>query len=124
MGPRGVPTYPLGIAERWHRNLPSLAKKQNPGDEVKKEDAAVNAMKEGLTVGGHKVYAAVFEGGMGYRRDNTSGVATGDAAETIYMVASGCPARTTIPITASTVSNSRHSPSVLAGFRQPAQECA
>ena len=32
MGPRGVPTYPLGIAERWHRNLPSLAKERNPGD--------------------------------------------------------------------------------------------
>jgi hypothetical protein len=30
MGPRGVPTYPLGIAERWHRNLPSLAKERNP----------------------------------------------------------------------------------------------
>jgi hypothetical protein len=26
MMPQGVPTYPLGIAERWHRNLPSLAK--------------------------------------------------------------------------------------------------
>jgi hypothetical protein len=31
MGPRGVPTYPLGFAERWHRNLPSLAKERNPG---------------------------------------------------------------------------------------------
>ena len=30
MGPRGVPTYPLGIAERWHRNLPSRAKERNP----------------------------------------------------------------------------------------------
>jgi hypothetical protein len=28
-GPRGVP-YPLGIAERWHRNLPFLAKERNP----------------------------------------------------------------------------------------------
>ena len=35
MGPRGVPTYPLGIAERWHRNLPSLAKERNPGSKVK-----------------------------------------------------------------------------------------
>jgi hypothetical protein len=24
-------TDPLGIAERWHRNLPSLAKERNPG---------------------------------------------------------------------------------------------
>ena len=30
MGPRGAPTYLLGIAKRWHRNLPSLAKEQNP----------------------------------------------------------------------------------------------
>jgi hypothetical protein len=30
MGPRGAPTYPLGIAERWHRNLPSLKKERNP----------------------------------------------------------------------------------------------
>jgi hypothetical protein len=30
MGPRGVPTCPLGIAERWHRNLPSLAKEHTP----------------------------------------------------------------------------------------------
>lgn len=60
-----------------------------PGGNHDKEDAPVNATRESLTVGGHKVYAAVFEGGMGYRRDNTSGIATGDAAETIYMVASG-----------------------------------
>jgi hypothetical protein len=30
MGPRGGPTYPLEIAERRHRNLPSLAKERNP----------------------------------------------------------------------------------------------
>ena len=40
-------------------------------------------------VGGHPVYAAYFEGGMGYRIDNTSGVAKDDEAETIYMVTSG-----------------------------------
>jgi hypothetical protein len=28
-GALGSPTYSLGIAERWHRNLPSLAKKRN-----------------------------------------------------------------------------------------------
>eukprot|EP01051_Picozoa_sp_SAG22_P020317 SAG22_NODE_4058_length_1402_cov_1.413661_1_plen_379_part_00 len=60
-----------------------------PGGAHKEEDAPVNATRESLSLGGHKVYAAVFEGGMGYRRDNTSGVATGDAAETMYMVASG-----------------------------------
>jgi hypothetical protein len=31
MVPRWGPTLPLGIAERWHRNLPSLAKERNPG---------------------------------------------------------------------------------------------
>jgi hypothetical protein len=30
MVPRGGPTHPPGIAERWHRNLPSLAKERNP----------------------------------------------------------------------------------------------
>ena len=30
MGPRGGPTYPLGIAERRHRNQPSLVKERNP----------------------------------------------------------------------------------------------
>ncbi|KAH8088726.1 alpha-L-arabinofuranosidase [Aureococcus anophagefferens] len=35
------------------------------------------------------VYSLYFEGGMGYRNDNTSGVAVGDEPETIYMVASG-----------------------------------
>ena len=33
MGPRGGPTYPLGIAERRHRNLPSLAEEHNPGSD-------------------------------------------------------------------------------------------
>jgi hypothetical protein len=30
MWPRGVPTYLLGIAERRHRNLPSMANERNP----------------------------------------------------------------------------------------------
>jgi hypothetical protein len=29
--PRRGYNLPLGIAERWHRNLPSLAKERNPG---------------------------------------------------------------------------------------------
>merc|ERR1719247_10907 len=40
-------------------------------------------------VGGHAVYSAYLEGGMGYRNDKTSGIATGDEAETLYMVTSG-----------------------------------
>ena len=35
------------------------------------------------------MYAAYFEGGMGYRIDKTSGVATGNDPETIYTVTSG-----------------------------------
>jgi hypothetical protein len=34
MGPREGPTYPLGIAERRHRNLPSLVKERNPGNRL------------------------------------------------------------------------------------------
>lgn len=49
----------------------------------------VNATKQRHSVGGHPIWAAVFEGGMGYRNDSTSGVATGDEPESIYMVASG-----------------------------------
>ena len=39
--------------------------------------------------GNHTAYGAWFEGGMGYRRDSTTGVATGDEPETIYAVWSG-----------------------------------
>ena len=59
------------------------------GGAVHTPDAAVNANKEKLTISGNPVYAAYFEGGMGYRNDNTNGIATGDDPETIYMVAAG-----------------------------------
>jgi hypothetical protein len=52
-------------------------------------DAPVNASRHPLFVGGNKVYGAKFEGGMGYRAVNTSGVATGNDPETIYIVTSG-----------------------------------
>jgi len=52
-------------------------------------DHGVNASKYHLTASGHRVYAAYFEGQMGYRNDKTSGVATGNSAETIYMVVQG-----------------------------------
>jgi len=48
-----------------------------------------NASADPLFVGGHAVYSAFFEGGMGFRNNETKGVATGDAPETIYMVTSG-----------------------------------
>ena len=42
-GPRGVPTYPLGIAERWHRNLQSLAKERNPAEIKRQSDRTLGA---------------------------------------------------------------------------------
>ena len=36
-------------------------------------------------VGGHTVYAAVFDAGMGYRNVNTSGIATGDEPESMCI---------------------------------------
>ena len=60
------------------------------GGSVPTADRAVDASRESLVVyGGSKVYAAYFEGGMGYRNDNTSGVAVGDEPESMYMVTSG-----------------------------------
>jgi hypothetical protein len=52
-------------------------------------DKAVIATQEKLSVGGHPVYGARFEAGMGYRNDKTSGIARGDEPESIYMVTSG-----------------------------------
>ena len=60
-----------------------------PGGAHRAEDRPTNATKDPLQLGGRRVYSAYFEGGMGYRRDNTTGIATGDEAETIYMVTSG-----------------------------------
>ena len=61
-----------------------------PGGFVKHGDQPVNATAHPVVVsGGHTVYAALFEGGMGYRNDKTSGVAVGNDPETLYMVTSG-----------------------------------
>ena len=56
------------------------------GGNHRSPDAGVNATRLPTLVGGHRVYAAYFERGDGYRNDCTSGVATGDDPETIYMV--------------------------------------
>jgi hypothetical protein len=56
------------------------------GGAVKSPDKPVNAMKAALTVGGHKVYGAAFEGGMGYRNNNAKGIAVNGEAETLYML--------------------------------------
>jgi len=60
-----------------------------PGGAHKAKDFPVNATKESLTVGGHKVYAAFFEGGMGYRIDKGNGIAQGNAPESLYAVLNG-----------------------------------
>lgn len=57
-------------------------------------DFGVNASRLPLSVGGHSVFGAYFEAGMGYRTDNLDnvpcpGVARGNEPETVYMVASG-----------------------------------
>ncbi len=59
------------------------------GGAVKTPDKEVTAGRCKVTVGGHTVYGAYFEGGMGYRNNKTLGVATGDQPESIYMVAGG-----------------------------------
>ena len=61
-----------------------------PGGNVNHADKPVNASRQPLTVdNGNKVYGAYFEGDMGYRIDNSSGIAVGNEPETIYMVISG-----------------------------------
>lgn len=53
-------------------------------------DNPVNASRHPITIGGgHKVYGAFFESGMGYRAQNTSLVAQGNDPETLYMITSG-----------------------------------
>lgn len=59
------------------------------GGACKKPLSPVGAAKDSLTIGGHSVYGAFFEGNMGYRRDVTSGVATGETPQTMYMVTRG-----------------------------------
>ena len=52
-------------------------------------DNPVNATRHPISVGGHAVFGAYFESGMGYRAQNTTRVARGNDAETLYMVTSG-----------------------------------
>eukprot|EP00935_MAST-01C_sp_MAST-1C-sp1_P001128 g1128.t1 len=61
----------------------------------------INPLREELTVGGHPVFSAYFEGGqdnrpnttgvgtIGFRCNNKNGTALGDKPESIYMVTSG-----------------------------------
>jgi non-reducing end alpha-L-arabinofuranosidase len=52
-------------------------------------DTPVNLTQSKISIGGLSAYAAVFEGGMGYRNVNTTGIATGNDPETIYYVIDG-----------------------------------
>lgn len=70
-----------------HRNHLGIAPRKDGAHHIK--DLPCNATRDKLTVGGHPVYSAYFEGGMGYRIDNSSGIAVHDQAETMYMVTSG-----------------------------------
>jgi hypothetical protein len=52
-------------------------------------DYGVNASAQPVVVGGHKVYGARFDEGMGYRNDHTTGLAVGEEPESIYAVMGG-----------------------------------
>lgn len=52
-------------------------------------DNLANAAALPLTAGGTKVYGVFVAPGTGYRRNSTSGIATGSGAQGMYMVTSG-----------------------------------
>jgi hypothetical protein len=53
------------------------------------QDTGVVANRLPVLLGGHKVYGMLFEGTMGYRDNQTTGIATGAQPESMYMVTSG-----------------------------------
>src|SRR5262249_6365534 len=52
-------------------------------------DNLANAAAASITIGGHKAYGVFVAPGTGYRNNATSGIATGSAAQGVYMVAAG-----------------------------------
>jgi hypothetical protein len=61
---------------------------EGPGGNGGQDQGAVaNALP--ITVNGHEAYGIDVTGGIGYRDDSTSGIATDGAPEGMYMVASG-----------------------------------
>jgi len=52
-------------------------------------DALANATSAPTTLNGHKAYGVYVSGGVGYRNDKTSGIATGDASEGEYAIFDG-----------------------------------
>jgi hypothetical protein len=59
------------------------------GPDVNGYDNLAGAAAAPVTVGGHKAYGVFVSPGTGYRRNSTSGIATGDAAEGEYAVLDG-----------------------------------
>jgi hypothetical protein len=59
-----------------------------PGAQARSNKPVKASISPVIVGGGHRAYGARFQTGMGYRRDNTSGMALGDGAETMYMVTS------------------------------------
>ncbi|MEZ0096178.1 alpha-L-arabinofuranosidase B [Streptacidiphilus sp. EB129] len=60
-----------------------------PGPAAGGNDNLANATAAPVTVGGHAAYGVYVAPGTGYRNNNTSGIATGDAAEGMYAVLDG-----------------------------------
>jgi len=63
--------------------------KAPPGGQKTTADNEANASALPVTVGGHSVYGEHNPAGVGYRNNQAKGTATGDDAETIYMLTSG-----------------------------------
>jgi non-reducing end alpha-L-arabinofuranosidase len=59
------------------------------GDGANGFDLPADATAAPVTLDGHKVYGVYISPGMGYRNDDTSGVATGDSPEGMYAVLDG-----------------------------------
>jgi hypothetical protein len=63
--------------------------KVGPAGGAGKADVEADAAALKLNVGGHSVYGVFIAPGMGYRDNETSGIATGDEPQGMYMVTSG-----------------------------------
>jgi hypothetical protein len=60
-----------------------------PAGEADPADRPADAGALKVSVGGHEAYGVDITGGMGYRDDSATGVATGSEPEGMYMVAGG-----------------------------------
>ena len=65
----------------------NLTIEQSGGNASADQGAAADALP--IKIGGNEAYGLDIEQGTGYRDDTTTGVATGSAPESMYMVASG-----------------------------------